>query len=382
MTPVVITGFGVVSAVGVGAPRFFQALAGGECAIARDGGGLLAARVGEFGARAQIPAASLRRMPRPAQMLLVAAKEALAGASPSADATRIGVVVGTGLGTLDETISFMQGYLESGPEGASPLLFPSSVMNAAAGHLALELKLRGLNTTINHRDLSPLGALLMACDQLELGRADAVLCGAVDELNPPALAGYRALACLAEDAMRPYDQRPSGIAVGEGAAALLLEREADARARGAPILARLAGRGEAGEARARVGWGHGVAWPAAVSAVERAAGGGEVDLVLGGGNGSTLDTRELAALDGGLGGRAVPVTSILGATGEFMSSGLLRVGAALMALERQLIPPTVGCQKPTSARVALEARPAHIRRALVASCAQGGANAAVVLEAV
>src|SRR4029077_14796050 len=117
---------------------------------------------------------------------------------------------GTGLGTLEETIAFMRGYLEGGPEAASPLLFPSSVMNAAAGQLALECKLRGVNSTVNHRDASPLSALTMACDLLALGRADALLCGGVDELSAPALVGWRKLGAL-----------DAGIVPGEGAGMLL-----------------------------------------------------------------------------------------------------------------------------------------------------------------
>src|SRR6201999_1054336 len=202
------------------------ALADGTSGIVADAeSGAPLARVGEFVARSHIPPASLRRLPRLSQMAIVAAKEALAAAALPYDATRIGVVLGTGLGTLDETVHFMRGYLDGGPENASPLLFPSSVMNAAAGQLALECKLRGVNSTVNHRDASPLQALAMACDLLALGRADALLVGAVDELNAPALAGYRRFGGLAATAMRPYAAGRDGLVPGEGAAMLLVERE-------------------------------------------------------------------------------------------------------------------------------------------------------------
>ncbi|HEY2744202.1 MAG TPA: beta-ketoacyl synthase N-terminal-like domain-containing protein, partial [Polyangia bacterium] len=237
-----ITALGVVSPVGVGEDAFFAALDAGSIAVTVDADGVAAARVGDFGAKQQIAPGSLRRLPRLSQMAIVAGKEALAQAALPYDPTRIGVVLGTGLGTLEETIAFMRGYLDGGPEAASPLLFPSSVMNAAAGQLALECKLRGVNSTVNHRDASPLSALTMACDLLALGRADALVVGGVDELSAPALAGYRKLG-------------GASLALGEGAALLIVEREDDAKKRGARVRAWVTGRGERSDDRPRVGWG-------------------------------------------------------------------------------------------------------------------------------
>ena len=338
-----ITALGVVSPLGIGEAAFFAALDAGHSAATVESDGIATARVGDFGAKQQIAPGSLRRLPRLSQMAIVAGKQALAAGAPPYDSTRIGVVLGTGLGTLDETIAFMRGYLDGGPEAASPLLFPSSVMNAAAGQLALECKLRGVNSTVNHRDASALSALTMACDLLELGRADALLVGAVDELSPPALAGYRKLGAGA-------------LVLGEGAGMLLVEREADANRRGAPIRALVAGRGERGDDRARVGWGGGASWPEAERAVEQAAGGRRVDAVLSGANGTAYDAREAAALQQGLG--ATPLTTaIVARIGESFSSAIQRLLAAVHLLER-----------------------GDAARVLVPAFAQGGANVAVILE--
>jgi 3-oxoacyl-[acyl-carrier-protein] synthase II len=383
----VVTGLGVVSPVGVGEPAFFAALDAGTVALAPDEaaarlGVAQAARVGEFGARAQLGAAVLRRMPRMAQMMVVAAKEALAGAAPPYDGARVGVVIGTGLGTLEPTIDFMQGYLEGGPEAASPLLFPSSVMNAAAGLLALECKLRGPNSTVNHRDASPLGALALAADLLALGRADAMVVGAVDELSPPALTGYAQMGGLGRAAMRPYDQAREGMFPGESAVALVLEREEDARRRGARVRARLAGLAERGEDRPRIGWGRAPAWPEAARVVRSACGGRSIDWVAGGGNGGALDERELDAIGEGL-GRLPPVSSVLAQTGESLSSAMLRVAAALYALERQVLPGTAGLLRPIgrfAPSLLQEPRRAAVENVLVASFAQGGADAALVVS--
>ena len=341
-----ITAVGVVSPLGVGEEAFFAALDAGAPAAVTNADGLTVARVGEFGAKQQIAPGTLRRLPRLSQMAIVAGKEALAKGAVPYDPTRIGVVLGTGLGTLEETIAFMRGYLEGGPEAASPLLFPSSVMNAAAGQLALECKLRGVNSTVNHRDASPLSALTMACDLLELGRADALVVGAVDELSGPALAGYKKLGA-------------GDVVLGEGAAMLLVEREDDARKRGARIRAVVSGRGERGDDRARVGFGAGEAWAEAARAVREAASGRAIDLVMSGANGSAYDARELAALDEGLGAK-VPTLRLVQLIGESFSSGAQRLVAAVHVVER--------------------AEPKSIARVLVPAFAQGGANVAVVLE--
>jgi 3-oxoacyl-[acyl-carrier-protein] synthase II len=374
-----ITALGVVSPIGIGEAAFFAALGDGSSAIARDHDGVLAARVGDFGAAKAIAPGNLRRMPRLSQMTIVAAKQALAAAALPYDLARVGVVLGTGLGTLEETIAFMRGYVDGGPEAASPLLFPSSVMNAAAGQLALECKLRGVNSTVNHRDASPLLALTMACDLLALGRADALLVGGVDELSAPALVGYRKLGVLTATALKPYATTRDGLVPGEGAAIVVVEREEDARRRGARVRAVVSGRGETGETRPRVGWGQAAAWPAAARAVKAAAGERRIDFVAGGGNGTIFDERELSAIAAGL-GALPPTASILGQTGESFASASLRLLAAIFALEQQTLPATVGMDAPLREQLVREKRQATVERVLVPSFAQGGANVAVVLE--
>jgi 3-oxoacyl-[acyl-carrier-protein] synthase II len=384
---VVVTGVGVVSPIGVGVPAFFDALSAGRSAVAPDDapGVPASARVGDFGARQQIAPASLRRMPRLSQLVIVAAKEALAAAAPPYDAARLGVVLGTGLGTLHETITFIEGYLDGGPAAASPLLFPSSVMNAAAGQLAIECKLRGVNSTVNHRDASPLGALALAADLLELGRADAIVCGAADELCAATLDGYALLGRPAPS-LRPYDAARAGLVPGESAAMVVLEREADARRRGAPIRARIGACVENGDDRPRVGWGRDAqgAWPEAARAVRQcvAAAGAAPSWIAGGGNGTAYDTRELATLAEGLGAPA-PISSILGQSGESLSSSMLRVVAAIYALERQTLPGTIGLADaalPTWSDALVRApRAAAVETVLVPAFAQGGANVVLSL---
>ena len=385
---IVITGLGVVSPVGVGEEAFFQALEDGTQAIRPDEAGAaegspLVARVGDFGARQHISANALRRMPRLSQMTVVAAKQALSASGAAYADTRTGVILGTGLGTLGETLDFVTGYLQEGVEAASPAVFPVSVMNAPAGQLAVELKLRGVNSTTNHRDHSPLSALGMAADYLALGRADAIIVGGIEEVSFPVLHAYGQLGGLSKTGVRPYDLGRDGLCLGESAAMVVLEREEDAVRRGARIRAVLDGRGEFGDVRPRVGWGHAASWPEAVRTVRAAVANLDperISWVAGGGDGGALDERELDSVTEAL-GRLPPTSSILGQVGESFSSSMLRVLAAIFALERQRIPGTVGLvNAPPRHRdsLVLRTRAATVDTVLVPSFAQGGANLAFV----
>jgi 3-oxoacyl-(acyl-carrier-protein) synthase len=169
---------------------------------------------------------------------------------------------------------------------------------------------------------------------------------------------------------------------------LALEREEDARRRGAPIRAVLSGRGERGEVRPRVGWGHAERWPEAEEAVRRAItsaglGPSQLDWIVGGGNGGLRDLRELQTLRAACGGRLPPTSSFLGLTGESLSSSMMRVAAAVLAIEQQWLPPTWGLDAvPPGFEESLlvEGRPAQVRHVLVPSIAQGGADLAFVVS--
>jgi 3-oxoacyl-[acyl-carrier-protein] synthase II len=194
-------------------------------------------------------------------------------------------------------------------------------------------------------------------------------------------------------AMRPYDRDRSGFLLGEGAVMLLLERAEAAKARGATPLATIAGLGRAGDDRPRIGWqrpGQPAATDGAVRALRSALGEAGVppdglDFIVGSGNGSALDELETLALRAALGAAAeqVPIASILGQSGEWMTSGGVRLAAALYALQEQALPGTAHCQQPDPRAalpgLVLAPRPATVRRVLVPAFAQGGGNAAIVL---
>jgi 3-oxoacyl-[acyl-carrier-protein] synthase II len=270
----------------------------------------------------------------------------------------------------------MQQVIREGPARANPSLFPGSVMNVAASQVSMLLGLRGYNTTLNHRQISGELAALLAADALRLGRAPALLCGGVDELTRAVHHGHRRLAALAAGAPRPYGAGRDGVVLGEGAAVLCLERAAGALARGARVLARVAGVGSAGgpDAPAR----------ALRLALEQAGlEPGDVDLVLGcGGGHPLLDRQEALAISEVL-GPDVPLTSPHGTLGSWMAAGALRLVAAVQCLQQAAIFPTVMASEadpglPTGGLVT-RPREAPLRAVLVSGQATGGSSAAVLL---
>lgn len=416
---VAITGLGLVTPLGATQQAFFASLGEGRSALRRSvelsiqlpsalqGQPIWAGRVEDFGAEAHIDAGKRRRMPRLAQMCVVAAREAL-GLSPGIAATesaavrshgadRIGVVLGTGLGGLDATIEFVRSFIASGVAAASPAVFPYTVMNASSGILAIELGLTGPNITVNHRELSLPEAIATGAELIATDRADAVLCGGCDELSPWLVHGLWQMSLLSPDLasaehppIHPYEAHGQGIVPGEGSVVVLLER-AD-RTLSAPPLAYLSGVGRAGDERARVGWSvkHGqlAGARAAIEQSLEAAGlsADQIDYVAGAGNGSSLDVLETTALRDALGSAAeqVAISSVIGQCGEWQTSSGVRLGAALWSLCAQKVPGTVHCQRPDPTRslpgLVQASRAALVRHALLPTLSQGGANVSLVLS--
>lgn len=400
---VAITGLGVVSAVGAGVERCLERLLEGDPPYtALDGRwgdpGRLGAPVGELDSSRWIAPRRLRRMNQLSRTAVVAAMQALeqSGLEPSAST---GVVIGTGLGALEDTCQFIRQIQDDDPSQASPALFPTTVMNVAASQISMALGLQGYNTTVNHKEISGELALLVAVEALRVGRADGLLCGGVDELTGPVHHGYRRLGGLAAGRNRPYAVERDGVVLGEGAAVMMLEAMAEARGRGADVLAEVAGVAATGGDRPMVAWGPGpeqgrVAGPALEAAVAALQGALEqsemtprdIDLVVGSGSGSPdLDRLDGEAIAAVFGDRAVPVTSPHGTLGTWMASGALRLVSAVAMLRRQEIYPTVmdGAPDPALRLPGLVTRrqPARLRAVLVCGHASGGGSAAAVLVA-
>jgi len=250
-TGAAITGLGSVSALGVGADNFWNALLEGRSGFRRltrceypRRGCSVAAEVEEI---EPMPLDGLSPLPRAVQLALLAARLAWLDARLEADPARVGVVVGSGIGNID-LIEAAMSSIQQG-QRLSPITGFRSFTHAAACEIAREFNLCGPIQTVTSGCNSGADALGLALDWIRLGRADAVIVGGTEaELSKGFLEVMTAARALTarynhtpQQASRPFDSSRDGNVPGEGAAFLVVENTDHAQARGAKIRAYLRG---------------------------------------------------------------------------------------------------------------------------------------------
>jgi 3-oxoacyl-[acyl-carrier-protein] synthase II len=244
-TDLVITGLGLVLPCGDGIDAARASLTSGIPCFSElpeslgQGRGAVCA---SFSPAGIIPPMQLRRLDRPSRFAWVAAHQAFLDArlDPKAFGEQIAVAVGTQTGGSEASEAFMRPYLQRGPEGASPLVFPNSVANAASGHLALAFGLKGPSATFVDRENAAFTALDQAARWLRAGLAEVALVIGTDGLFPLLLDICRG-ARLLDRHQNPEIGSGRGFLPGEGAQAFLLELREHAKARGARPRARIVG---------------------------------------------------------------------------------------------------------------------------------------------
>jgi 3-oxoacyl-[acyl-carrier-protein] synthase II len=402
--PVVVTGLGLVTPLGVGKEAFGDRLFAGASGIVPlpprepplKGPGL-GAPVADFRPRELIASGSLRRMDPLSRMVAAGARMALEDAGVEitpANRDRVGIVLGTAFGATDVAAQFARVLFTEGPRMANPILVPNTVMNAPAGHASIELGFRGVNSTVNHREASGETAIAYAASEVRRGRADVMLAGGAEILSDfflEVLARFRALSPRdgGPAAARPFDRRRNGLVAGEGAGLLCLETLEHALARGAAPYCEVAGWGLSAAPAPLSDWPTDPRGPVLALTRALAAAGaapGEVDWVSAAAHGGErLDRLEAEALATVFGpGAAGPaVSSLKGALGESFSSGGIRSAAMALALGRGVIPPTLGLAEPLADLDFVRGAPrrAPVACGLVNGLASGGTFATLVFKA-
>jgi 3-oxoacyl-[acyl-carrier-protein] synthase II len=379
-----ITGIGIVSAYGIGKEAFISgAFRGSGMSELEFGQGMKRGGfVRDFSPRQFIPSMKLRKMSRYSQLALVSAIEArkessLQGHYRTSD---IGVIVATGVGSVSSTDSFYDGLLEKGPDEMNPMLFPETVQNIASAHISIEFGLHGPNTTFTQAGAAGEHALFYAFELLNDGLADAVLVTGSDELTVPLFQGMNTLRILSKNSsLRPFDRKRDGMLPGEGACTLILERVTDALKRGAHIYGVLDAFGFSTEPAERF---HYTSAESMADAIKDAVRDYLPDLIIASANSTVeLDSKEALAIKETL-GNSIPVTSLSSMTGFIMSSGVMKIGAALLFRERGIIPPIWGLEEPEIEGLGyvLEAKEMKIRNILINGFSHGGSNACVIVK--
>jgi 3-oxoacyl-[acyl-carrier-protein] synthase II len=401
---VVVTGMGVISALGIGREALLDGLRRGAGGIGRIGTFDTTALPVHLGAvvpdfdPARLVRADVRRMDRLGQFLVAAGALALKDAGlrvTRENAHRIGLVAGTQNGPIGSCAAFHRDLVLGPPQRANPKVFPNTVFNAGLGHAAVTLRVRGPNVVTTLGQASGVHALALACGLVRRGRVDVCVAGGADELLEVILEGNavaRTVSPLApggasgEEALRPFDRRRNGFVLGEGAALLVLESRAHAEARGAAILGRVAGRAVGADRPGPEGCdGSGASLAACMEAALAAAGvpAGAVDYVAAGALGLPRhDAVEAAALRRVF-GRPVPTAALASVFGVSGAGTALAACAVLLGMAHGFQPAGVGSEEPDPAcpvdLVTGAPRLAPIGAALVDGLSLGGSHACLVL---
>jgi 3-oxoacyl-[acyl-carrier-protein] synthase II len=262
---VVITGLGIISPVGNTIPEAWDNLVAGRSGIARithfdptPFASRIAGEVKGFDVDQYLNPKEARRMDAFIQFGMAAGIQAIRDSGievNEANAERIGVNIGSGIGGLpliEETHDLLR---ESGPRKISPFFIPGSIINMISGNLSIMFGIKGPNLAIVTACTTGLHAIGLSARTIQYGDADIMVCGgaegAVSELGVGGFAAARALSTRNEDpatASRPWDKGRDGFVLGEGAGVMVLEEYEHARKRGARIYAEVAGLGMSGDA--------------------------------------------------------------------------------------------------------------------------------------
>lgn len=262
---VVVTGLGAVTPVGVGVAATWESIVSGKSGISRithfDASAFacqIAGEVKDFDATQYIPAKDARRMDRFVHLGLAAGIEAFKDSGlevTEANAERIGVCIGSGIGGLPSIEETQNDYLAGGPRKISPFFIAGTIINMISGNLSIIYGLKGPNFAVVSACSTGTHSIGEAMRIIQYGDADVMVAGGAESsVSPLAIGGFsasRALSTRNDDpatASRPWDKDRDGFVLGEGAGVLVLEEYEHAKARGAKIYAELAGYGMSADA--------------------------------------------------------------------------------------------------------------------------------------
>jgi len=406
---VVITGIGVVSPIGSTLRTFWDSLQNGRCGIGRIEGfdatefsAQIAAEVKDFDIDAFIPKKEQRRMDRFCHFAVAAAKMAMDEANFNReleDPTRMGAIVGSGIGGLGTLEVQHSQLLERGPSRCSPFMIPQMISNMASGLIAIDHRLQGPNYAVVSACATAAHAMGDAMHIIPRNEADVMLAGGAEaSVTALGIGGFAAMKALStrnddpQTASRPFDRDRDGFVMGEGSAVLVLEAYEHAKARGATIYCEVAGFGQTCDGyhmTAPMETGEG-ATRAMIMAMNGAGiNPADIDYINAHGTSTPLNDKiETRAIKGALGedhARRVMISSTKSMTGHLLGAAAgVETIACAMAIKFGIVPPTIN-QITSDPECDLDyvpntAREAKVRVTLNNSLGFGGHNACVCMK--
>lgn len=407
---VVITGIGLVTPLGIGTSETWASLCAGKSGIAGitrfDTSGFstrIAGEVKDFRPEDFLPQKDARRVHRFAAYAVAAARMAMADAGLKVgdnNADRVGVIAGCALGGLSAIESTVLRLAEKGPGRISPFFIPSTIGNMAAGMIAIQLGLRGPNTTVSTACAAGGHAVGDAYLHVREGRADAMVTGGVESLiTPSCIAGFGAMRALStnndapQKASRPFDRDRDGFVVGEGSGMLIIEPLEAALDRGATVYAELCGYGLTADAfhmTAPPPDGDGAVRCMRAAIADAGLRPDDIDYINAHGTSTPLnDASETRAVKQVFGNHAgsVPIGSTKSMTGHLLGgAGGVEAAFTALALRDGILPPTINLDRPDPEcdldYIPNVARKAPVQVAMTNSFGFGGTNVCLVMRKV
>jgi 3-oxoacyl-[acyl-carrier-protein] synthase II len=407
MRRVVVTGLGLITPVGNDVTSTWEALVAG-----RSGLGLvtrfdasayehpIAAEVKDFNAAEVVDPKLARRIDLSSAFALAASQQAVADARldmASEDAERVGVLLGTGMGSAHLIIEGQQVLDEKGHRRVSPFMISHMLPDTATGLVAIALGARGPNFAVTAACATGGAATGEAAEMVARGDCDLMIAGGYEApLQPIYYAGFNAMKALAEHedpakAVRPFDATRNGFILGEGAGVLILEELEHAKARGAHIYGEWRAAGTSNDAFDMVAAaedGHGIAQAMRLAMRRADLKPEEIDYINAHGTSTPLNDRvETRAIRDVFGEAAdrLMVSSTKSMHAHMMgAAGAVEAAIAVLTCHHGIVPPTINYEHPDPACdldiVPNEARQADVRVAMSTSVGLGGHNSAIIFS--
>lgn len=407
MKRVVITGMGVITALGKDVDTLWNNVRAGKCGITKlqkfDTEGYsckVAAEITDFDPAEFMDKRAAKRMDRFTQFAVAATKQAVEMAGirfADMDVNRAGVILGSGIGGIETFEQQCNVLRDKGPGRVSPFFIPMQIPNMAAGQVAIEFGIKGVNHVVVSACASGTDAVGEAFRNIKHGYSDVVVTGGTEApITPLSFAGFCSMKAMstAEDPSRasiPFDRDRSGFVMGEGAGVLILEELEHAKARGAHIIAEVTGYGATDDAyhiTAPADGGEGAARAMKLAVEESGIAPEAVDYINAHGTSTDYNDKfETMAIKNVFGSHAyeLAVSSTKSMTGHLLgAAGGVEAILTALALRDGFLPPTVGLQNPSDDLdldyVPQEGREKHITHALSNTLGFGGHNAVVALK--
>jgi len=408
MEKIVVTGMGTINPLGLTVEETWKNLVNGVSGVGKitlfDASNLqvqIACEVKNFDPKAYMSAKQARRRDRFEQMAAAAAQEAIRSSGlgiTEENAGRIGIFVSSAVGGLRALQDAVYTLKDLGARRVNPFIIPMLMPNGAAGIIGIDNHIQGPSMSVASACASGADGIGVAWTMLRAGTIDAALAGAseatVTEIGVSAFDRLGAMSRRNDDfsmTPAPFDKNRDGLVMGEGAAILMLERESHAKARGANLLAELAGYGATADAfHVTAPSEDGAGGAKAISLAMEAAGvhPDEVSYINAHGTATQLnDISETKAIKRAFGDAAykIPISSTKSMTGHIMgATGALEAIFCVKAIQENVVPPTIHYQTPDPEcdldYIPNEARDWNVEVAVSNAFGFGGHNAVLVLR--